>query len=129
MYCNSRAPNFSTRCSSEMGKLSGRQTKRVQGTAATYRGCSEVDYGIPEWVRSQHPQKRLPEAWIGQQVVIQRPSGKELWVVLRDVREFGVLYTMIGIPQPIFSPWSSIVWMRPAGEDTQAFEMPEQEGS
>jgi len=40
----------------------------------------------------------LPEAWIGQQVVIQRPSGKELWVVLRDVREFGVVYTTIGIP-------------------------------
>ena len=86
-----------------------------------------MDYGIPEWVRSQHPQRRLPEAWIGQQVVIQRPSGKELWVVLRDVREFGVVYTTIGIPQAIFSPWSSIVWMRPAGGDTQAFEMPEQE--
>ncbi len=88
-----------------------------------------VDYDIPEWVHSRHPQKRLPEAWIGQQVVIRRPSGKELWVVLRDVREFGVVYTIIGIPQPIFSPWSSIVWLRPAGEDTQAFEMPEQEGS
>jgi hypothetical protein len=56
-------------------------------------------------------------------------SGKELWVVLRDVREFGIVYTMVGIPQPIFSPWSSIVWMTPLGEDTQAFEVPEQEGS
>jgi hypothetical protein len=111
-----------------MGELRGRKTKRVQGTAANTGGAT-VDYGIPEWVRSQHPQRRLPEAWIGQQVVIQRSSGKELWVVLRDVREFGVVYTTIGIPQAIFSPWSSIVWMRPAGEDTQAFETPEQEGS
>jgi hypothetical protein len=28
-----------SQCYSEMGELSGRQTKRVQGTAATYRGC------------------------------------------------------------------------------------------
>jgi hypothetical protein len=90
-----------------------------------HTGGAVVDYDIPDWVHSQHPQKRLPEAWIGQQVVIHRPSGKELWVVLRDVREFGVVYTMIGIPQAIFSPWSSIVWMRPVGEDTQAFEMPD----
>jgi hypothetical protein len=33
---------------------------------------------------------------------------------------------MVGKPQPIFSPWSSIVWMRPLGDDTQAFEIPEQ---
>jgi hypothetical protein len=94
-----------------------------------HTGSVAVDYDIPEWVRSQQQRKRLPEAWIGQQVVIHRPSGKELWVVLRDVREFGIVYTMVGIPQPIFSPWSSIVWMTPLGEDTQAFEMPEQESS
>jgi hypothetical protein len=92
-----------------------------------HTGSVAVDYDIPEWVRSQRQRKRLPEVWIGQQVVIRRPSGKELWVVLRDVREFGIVYTMVGIPQPIFSPWSSIVWMTPLGEDTQAFEIPEQE--
>ncbi len=66
----------------------------------------------------------MPEAWVGQQVVIQRPSGKELSVVLRDVREFGVVYTMVGIPDRIFCPWNAIVWMRLAGADTEEFEPP-----
>ena len=83
------------------------------------------DWDIPDWVGSR-PKTRIPEAWVGQQVVIHRASGKELSVVLRDVREFGVVYTMVGKPQPIFSPWSSIVWIRPLGEDTQALEMPQE---
>jgi hypothetical protein len=84
-----------------------------------------ADWDIPDWVAARS-RTRIPEAWVGQQVVIHRVSGKELSVVLRDVREFGVVYTMVGKPQPIFSPWNSIVWMRPLGEDTQAFEIPEQ---
>jgi hypothetical protein len=66
----------------------------------------------------------VPEAWVGQQVVIYRPNGKELWVVLRDVRDFGVVYTMVGIPDRIFCPWSAIAWMRLAGADTEEIEPP-----
>ncbi len=45
-------------------------------------------------------------------------------MVLRDVRDFGVVYTMVGIPDRIFCPWSSIEWMRLAGADTEEFQLP-----
>jgi len=66
----------------------------------------------------------LPEAWIGQLVVVRRASGHEHMVVLRDVREFGVLYTTVGTREPVFSPWSAISWIRLAQEDTQPFDPP-----
>jgi hypothetical protein len=82
-----------------------------------------MDWDIPDWV-SKHTRDRIPEAWVGQQVVVHRPSGQELWVVLRDVREFGIVYTMVGRAEPIFSPWASVAWMRLPGADTQPFEPP-----
>jgi hypothetical protein len=66
----------------------------------------------------------VPETWIGQLVVVRRTSGHEHMVVLRDVRGFGVVYTMVGRTDPVFSPWTSISWMRRAQEDTQPFEPP-----
>lgn len=82
-----------------------------------------ADWNIPEWVGSR-PRERLPEAWIGQLVVVRRVSGHEHMVVLRDVREFGIVYTMAGTREPVFSPWSAILWLRRAQEDTQPFEPP-----
>ncbi len=70
------------------------------------------------------PRERLPEAWIGQLVVVRRVSGHEHMVVLRDVREFGIVYTMVGTREPVFSPWSAVLWIRLAQEDTQPFEPP-----
>ena len=81
------------------------------------------DWNIPERVSSRR-RDRVPEAWVGQQVVFQRTNGKALSVVLRDVREFGIVYTMVGIPDRIFCPWSAIAWMRLAGADTEEFEPP-----
>lgn len=87
------------------------------------RRLAAADWNIPEWVGSR-PRERLPEAWIGQLVVVRRVSGHEHMVVLRDVREFGILYTMAGTREPVFSPWSAISWLRLAQEDTQPGEPP-----
>jgi hypothetical protein len=37
----------------------------------------------------------MPEAWVEQHIVIQRPSGREPSMVLLGVRVCGVLYTLI----------------------------------
>jgi hypothetical protein len=95
----------------------------IKDAATDKRSASITNWDIPEWVGS-HPNDRVPEAWVGQQVVIHRTSGQELWVVLRDVRDFGVVYTMVGIPDRIFCPWSSIAWMRLAGAHTEEFQPP-----
>ena len=94
-----------------------------KGHSAKQKDVAITNWDIPDWVGSR-PKDRIPEAWVGQQVVIHKSSGQELWVVLRDVRDFGVLYTMVGIPDRIFSPWTSIDWMRLAGADTEEFQAP-----
>ena len=93
------------------------------GWSDKQKGVTITNWDIPDWVSSR-PKDRIPEAWVGQQVVIHKPSGQELWAVLRDVRDFGVVYTMVGIPDRIFCPWTSIAWMRLAGADTEEFQPP-----
>ena len=96
---------------------------RYKGRSDEQKGVIITNWDIPDWV-SPRPKDRIPEAWVGQQVVIHKPSGHELWAVLRDVRDFGVVYTMVGIPDRIFCPWTSVAWMRLAGADTEEFQPP-----
>jgi hypothetical protein len=71
--------------------------------------------------------EQVPQAWIGQDVILCR-TGTEDWelVTLREVSELGLAYTyktgeVEG--QPVFIPWNSVSWMRPPiPEDLEASE-------
>ena len=62
-------------------------------------------------------EERVPQAWIGQDVILCR-TGTEGWelVTLREVSELGLAYaykTGEVEGQPVFVPWNSVSWMRP----------------
>jgi hypothetical protein len=76
---------------------------RYKGRGDKQKGLAITNLDIPDWVSSRS-KDRIPKAWVGQQIVIHKPSGQELWVILRDVRDFGVVYTRVGIPDRIFCP-------------------------
>ena len=65
--------------------------------------------------------ERVPEAWIGSEVLIHAHNGLEYLVTLVDVRDFGIVYTSADNGELTFAPWSSIRWMRPPGADAGFF--------
>ena len=65
--------------------------------------------------------ERVPEAWIGSEVLIHVADALEFVVTLEDVRDFGIVYTREGSDELLFSPWSSIRWMRLPGADAAFF--------
>lgn len=70
-------------------------------------------------------EKRIPHAWIGQDLVLCR-TGTEAWelVILEEVNELGIAYAYkSGEVQgrSVFVPWTSVNWMRPPiPEDQEA---------
>ena len=63
--------------------------------------------------------RQIPEAWIGQEVLVHAIDHHEMIVVLEDVREFGFVYSNQGDSELIFSPWTTVRWMRPPGTDAE----------
>ena len=72
-------------------------------------------------------EERIPQAWVGQDVILCR-VGTERWelVTLQEVSELGLTYEYKAGEvkgQPVFVPWGSVSWMRPPiPEDQQAAE-------
>ena len=122
-YAKMHAAFGGPRCPPGASFACARTDLGYKGRSDEQKGVIITNWDIPDWVSSR-PKDRIPEAWVGQQVVVHKPSGQELWAVLRDVRDFGVVYTMVGIPDRIFCPWTSIAWMRLAGADTEEFQPP-----
>jgi hypothetical protein len=74
---------------------------------------------------------KIPEAWIGQQVIIETTEALSadlratVPVYLEDVNDRGIVVLVTshqdpGHPHPYFYPWGVVGWMRPAEEDEQA---------
>jgi hypothetical protein len=62
-------------------------------------------------------EKRIPQAWIGRDVLLCRAgaANPELGT-LTEVSELGFAYTHKAgeVTEPIFVPWNAVSWMRPS---------------
>ena len=74
---------------------------------------------------------KIPEAWIGQQVIIETTEALSadlratVPVYLEDVNDRGIVVLVTshqdpGQPHPYFYPWGVVGWMCPAEENEQA---------
>jgi hypothetical protein len=61
----------------------------------------------------------VPEAWIGQEVVVHTVSSREFVATLVEVKPFGFAYGFRDSEDVIFAPWSVLRWLRLAGEEAQ----------
>jgi hypothetical protein len=61
----------------------------------------------------------VPEAWIGQEVVLHTVSDREFLVILVEVKDFGFAYQFGDREDIIFAPWSVLRWMRQPGDDAE----------
>jgi hypothetical protein len=58
----------------------------------------------------------VPEAWVGQEVVLHTVSDREFLATLVEIKDFGFAYRFRDDEDIIFAPWSVLRWMRLAGE-------------
>src|SRR5215212_3505509 len=65
--------------------------------------------------------QRVPEAWIGQEVVLHTVSNREFLVTLVEVKDFGFAYHFRDDEDIIFAPWSVLRRMRLAGEGDEFY--------
>ena len=63
----------------------------------------------------------VPEAWIGQEVVIHTVSDREFVATLVEIKDFGFAYRFRVSEDIIFEPWSVLRWMRLAGEGDEFY--------
>ena len=63
----------------------------------------------------------VPEAWIGQEVVLHTVTDREFVVILVEIKNFGFAYRFRANEDIIFAPWSVLRWMRLAGEEAQYY--------
>jgi hypothetical protein len=65
--------------------------------------------------------QEVPEAWIGQEVVLHTVSNREFLANLAEVKNFGFAYQFRDGEDIIFAPWSVLRWMRLAGEEAEFY--------
>jgi hypothetical protein len=65
----------------------------------------------------------VPEAWIGQKVVLHTISDREFVATLVEIKDFGFAYRFRDDEDIIFAPWSVLRWMRLAGEGDEFYRM------
>jgi hypothetical protein len=63
----------------------------------------------------------VPEAWIGQEVVIHTITDREFLATLVEIKGFGFAYRFRDSEDIIFAPWSVLRWMRLAGEEAKYY--------
>jgi hypothetical protein len=91
----------------------------VSQPARTMLGCERVrPYASTEGGMDD---QGVPEAWIGQEVVIHTVSSREFLATLVEVKDFGFAYRFRDSEDIIFAPWSVLRWMRLAGEEAQYY--------
>jgi hypothetical protein len=54
----------------------------------------------------------VPEAWIGQRVVLHTISDREFLATLVEIKDFGFAYRFRDDEHIIFAPWGVLRWMR-----------------
>jgi hypothetical protein len=67
--------------------------------------------------------QRVPEAWIGQEVVLHTISDREFLATLVEIKGFGFAYRFRDDHHTILAPWSVLRWMRLAGEGAEFYRM------
>ena len=63
--------------------------------------------------------QEIPQAWIGQEVIVRTIDNKEFLINLVEVKDIGFAYQFENSESPIFAPWSVIRWMRLPGSDDE----------
>ena len=63
----------------------------------------------------------VPEAWVGQEVVLHTVNNREFLATLVEIKNFGFAYQFRDDEDIIFAPWSVLRWMRLAGEEAQHY--------
>jgi hypothetical protein len=63
----------------------------------------------------------VPEAWIGQEVILHTVSSREFLATLVEVKGFGFAYRFRDSEDVIFAPWSVLRWMRLADEEAEFY--------
>jgi hypothetical protein len=61
----------------------------------------------------------VPEAWIGQVVILHTVYDREFLATLVEVKDFGFAYQFRDSEDIIFAPWSVLRWMRQSGDDAE----------
>jgi hypothetical protein len=61
----------------------------------------------------------VPEAWIGQEVVLHTLSSREFVATLVEIKDFGFAYRFRDSEDIIFAPWSVLRLIRLAGEEAK----------
>jgi hypothetical protein len=61
----------------------------------------------------------VPEAWIGQEVVLHTLSSREFVATLVEIKDFGFAYRFMDSEDIIFAPWSVLRLIRLAGEEAK----------
>jgi len=87
-----------------------------------------MDRERPQASADHHSGKTIPEAWVGQEVVLETTEALSADlraaepVRLEDVNDRGVVVLVTrhhdqGHPHRYFYPWGVVGWIRPADED------------
>jgi hypothetical protein len=63
----------------------------------------------------------VPEAWVGQEVILHTISDREFLATLVEIKDFGFAYQFRDDEDIIFAPWSVLRWMRLAGEGAEFY--------
>ncbi len=63
----------------------------------------------------------VPEAWIGQEVVLHTVSDREFLATLVEIKDFGFAYRFRDDEDIIFAPWGVLRWMRLASERAEFY--------
>jgi hypothetical protein len=91
----------------------------VSRQAQTMLGSEEktVQFSTEDGMENQ----RVPEAWIGQEVVLHTVSNREFLATLVEIKDFGFAYRFADDEDIIFAPWSVLRWMRLAGGEAEFY--------
>jgi len=63
----------------------------------------------------------VPEAWVGQEVILHTVNNREFLATLVEIKDFGFAYQFGDSKDIIFAPWSVLLWMRLAGEEAEFY--------
>jgi len=89
----------------------------VSRPARTMLGCVRGCAGTALYQYGERMDNQgVPEAWIGQEVILHTVSSREFLATLVEVKPFGFAYRFRDSEDIIFAPWSVLRWMRLADE-------------
>jgi hypothetical protein len=84
-------------------------------------GCAQAGVRPYTSTESGVDNQGVPEAWIGQEVILHTVSSREFVATLVEVKGFGFAYRFRDSEDVIFAPWSVLRWMRLANEEAEFY--------